>query len=229
MCCPAQWGSCCFRPPTNFLTKVGCVGLFLSDLLGTCLLSLRLYTDHASGGPPTFCYKDGWGVADYPCWPVTQGLNNGIGPTSEIITLLCQCQGTGRSNCTLPHKPTVKEVVLPLMGSSPHRTDLYHPEWLSICKFTEHRFRDKWQRAPLKSSDCDCKTRVTSYDSWLSSPWQRFISLLNYRVVFNGCFRTINPQVLSKPTGCMLPQMACFLNDRQFGSFRFMMSHLCNQ
>lgn len=41
----------CVRPPINFLTTVGCVGLFLSDLLGSCLLSIRLDTGHASGFP----------------------------------------------------------------------------------------------------------------------------------------------------------------------------------
>lgn len=101
----------CVRPPISLLTQVGCVGLFLPDLLGSCLLLIRLAMLLVAPLPISVDGERKTVPAD-PLHKVKKN-ESCIGPTSEIIMLLCQCQGTGHSNCTLPNKPTVREVVLP--------------------------------------------------------------------------------------------------------------------
>lgn len=159
---PDYHGDSCVRPPINFLTKV----LDCACLTCSAVVYCQAWYSPASGYPPfTFCYQNRWGATDPPCWPATQGLNDEscIGPSSEIITSLCQCQGRECSNCTLPHKPTVREAVLWLMGSSPHRTQLDENGW-AHANFIAQRFRGKRQRAPWNDSDCDYKTTVTISD-----------------------------------------------------------------
>lgn len=122
------------------LTKVGCVGLFLYDLLASCLLSGLIQT--------TFQCRQG--VVDHPCWPVTQGLNNEscTSSTSEIITCSVSIRVEG-AVIALYYK-NLREVMLLLMGNSSHKGWTILTGW-TYANFTKQKFRERWQCALLKS------------------------------------------------------------------------------
>lgn len=61
-----------------------------------------------------------------------------------------------------------------------------------------------------------------------------FITMATFNHTFstlalNRCFRTMDPQVLSKPAGFLLTQISCISNGNPCGCFDFMTSDSCNQ